>query len=197
MINLFAIFLSFLYPFAPQTTFQGPVNIKGPVSLGGGSTAIPWVSTYSVGSARNDFTGCLGHAFTVSGSPLTIKSIGRWVISGNSGTHNLSLYSFVSGSTWTQVANGQVTVNTSGATAGQFLYGTLSTPPTLSSSTQYLLLSEETNAGDQWYNDNGTTTTTAAASNDYAAYANGSCASSITVFGDLSNKMYVPTNFKY
>jgi hypothetical protein len=44
-----------------------------------------------------------------------------------------------------------VTVNTAGATAGTFVYGTLASPVTLNANTTYRLVSEETAGSDLWY----------------------------------------------
>jgi hypothetical protein len=115
-----------------------------------GTAAVPayLITGQILGSPVNSFTGCVGCFFTASATPPTVGSLGRWVISGNSGTHTLYLCSIVAS---TLTVLGSVTVNTVGATPGTYLYGAI-TPVTLVSGTVYAVLSSETNAGDQYYN---------------------------------------------
>src|ERR1700722_11085797 len=85
------------------------------------------------------------------GGALVVNQLARWVVSGNSGTHTVKL---VDASTGTDLPGGSVSVNTSGAKAGQYLYASLTAPLTLTSGHQYYLMSSETLGGDQWYDDN-------------------------------------------
>ena len=102
-------------------------------------------------------------AFSVSATHQ-VTSLGRWVVSGNSASHAVSLYLSTGGGAGTLL--GSVTVATSGATAGQFAYVALGTPVTLSAGNTYFLMSLESNGGDQWYDDDTTYTLT---SGDFAA----------------------------
>ena len=102
-------------------------------------------------AVRSNLTGWVGTKITVGTSPLVVTDLGRWVKSGNSQTHTLHM---VRASDNVEVAGARVTVNTSGATSGQFLYGTLVAPVTLEANGVYYVLSQETNSGDGWYDTN-------------------------------------------
>jgi hypothetical protein len=159
------------------------INVS--TSAGPGSTG-PFVTSGALSSLRNDFTGYVGFSFTPA-TNFTINQLGRWVVSGNSQTHILKLTDAATG---TDLPGGSVTVNTSGATTGAYLYGTLGTPVTLHSGHQYYMTSQETNGGDQFY-DLGTVTPTAGtATLNSGAFNNGS-------WGTLgtSNQSYGPVNF--
>jgi hypothetical protein len=168
-------------------TPEGIAAFKKVVSGGGGGGSdTPLVTSQDTASTlRNDTTGEVGFQFTVVGSNITVTSLGRWVVSGNSGTHLLVLRS---GDCSTLIAS--VTVNTSGATPGQYLYGSI-TPVTLTAGTSYRLMSTELNTGDQWYS-NGPFTTTSAANTESAAYnVTGTCGNA------AANESYGPMNLKY
>lgn len=155
----------------------------------------PFITSTSVGAAGNLQTNCRGFNFTAPASnPPTVKSIGRWVISGNSQTHDLYIGSWIS-STWAQL--GTVTVNTSGATSGQYLYGSI-TPVALTASVVYIVLSCETSGGDQNYQVNNTTLTTNSAygTSISATFttANPPTTASMNV-NQGANHSYIPVNF--
>jgi hypothetical protein len=86
-------------------------------------------------------------------SDETIIGLGRWVVSGNSQTHQLWLGVYTS----TGVGVGSVaiidsvTVDTNGATPDQFLYGYFAAPVNLPTGF-CVILSNELNGGDQWQN---------------------------------------------
>ena len=181
-------------PFLPSLSAQWLVVLAGSTPIASNS---PWITAQAIGTARNNATLEVGIAFTVGGSNLTVKELGRWVLSGNSSTHVLNLCSGTVGGTRTVL--GTVTVNTSGAGAGAYLYGTLSSSVTLTASTTYFLFSAETNGGDQWSDDVGTTITTNTSvasprASHSAAYWDGA---SITIATDGPAHLYGPVNFKY
>ena len=70
-------------------------------------------------------------------SPVLVTDLGRWVKSGNTQSHTVKL---VAASTGGDIPGASVTINTSGATAGQFAYATLAAPATWTNSkeTHYL-----------------------------------------------------------
>jgi hypothetical protein len=106
----------------------------------------------SFGSARNDFTGSVGFEFTNTySSPIVITQLGRWVQGGNHQIHTLSILDTLLNTLAT------VTVNCSGAATGQFLYGRLSSPYSLSTGAKVYIVSSETSQGDMWFDPNGTT----------------------------------------
>jgi fibronectin type 3 domain-containing protein/sarcosine oxidase gamma subunit len=130
-------------------------------------TTVAWVTGTTTGTVRSNYTGFVGMKFTTGSSAVTVQRLGRWIVSGNSGSHEVKLTLASSG---VDVSGGSVTVNTSGQTAGQYCYVTLSSPITLSASTAYYLTTDETNGGDSWYNDNTTITTTGVASSNNGEY---------------------------
>jgi hypothetical protein len=172
---------------------QAMVRIPGP---GGAISAVgsnPWVTSSPSGAtARNDLTGCVGAEFTVGSASITVTSVGRWVISGNSQTHNV--YIVLASAPTVTVVSGAV--NTLGAGAGAFAYQPV-IPTTLAASTSYYIESQETNGGDQWYDSNGSAyTVTSDASLVQPGYFIGaSCPGGLILSGAPS--IYVPSNFKY
>lgn len=160
------------------------------VAGGGGVTSNPLITGQSLVSPRHDFTSSLGFAFTVGAANITVTDIGRWVISGNSGTHLISLCSGTDGGPPTTLAS--LTVNTSGATSGAYLYGSI-TPVTLTAGVTYYIFSDELNGGDFWYDNNDTLTSTADATIIGSRYVSGG---NIQAASSGTNG-YVPPNFKY
>lgn len=156
--------------------------------------ATAYVTSFTGGSVRNDFNCAAGVKITVGGTGVTVTELGRWVVSGNSASHTVYLCTGTAGAPPTVL--GSVTVNTSGAPTGAFLYATLSSPIALSPSTTYYILSSELNLGDEWYNANITPTVTGITTAFEAAYTTGTIAGNITDTG-LTTSFYVPVNFKY
>lgn len=151
----------------------------------GGSTE--FVTGVSAGSARNDYSDYIGCKITVGGAGVTVTHLGRWVISGNSGTHTVKITD--GGGT----TLGSVSVNTSGATPGTFVYTALGSPVALSASSAYYIASLESGGGDQWLDFTGTVcTTTAVASMDGGAYFPGP-----TFVGGGAGHSYGAVSFKY
>ena len=120
------------------------------------------------GFLRNDSSVWVGFQFTVGAVPMTVSSLGRWVVSGNSGSHTVQLFN----ADGTAISGGSVTLNTAGQPAGQFAYAPLANPVALAANTTYVLMSQETVNADQWY-DYGDTliTLSGAASGTEAVYA--------------------------
>lgn len=118
----------------------GPVNLKTP----GG----PLVTGVKLnGPLRNNYEGWVGFKFVVGPGGMTVTQLGRWVTAGNNQSHTVKLVS-ASGA---DISGGSVTVNTFGAPAGQFAYGTLASPITLSANTTYFVVTREYLNGDQWW----------------------------------------------
>lgn len=155
---------------------------------GGGDGATAFITSQGLGTLRSDFLGGVGFKFTAS-STITITQLGRWVVAGNNQSHQLDLYDILASDT---VPAASVTVNCSGATSGQYLYGTLSSPLTLVSGHVYAVLSNESVGGDQWYNDNTTVGFTAAGTVTTSVFYAGSVSPSTS--GSFS---FVPVNFIY
>jgi hypothetical protein len=159
-----------------------------PLNSGGGS-GTNFVTAFALNGppVRNNFGGWVGMKFTVGTSPLSVSSLGRMCIAGNSGTHTVKVVDATSG---LDVPSGSVSLSMSGCTPGQFKF--LSSSVTLQASTAYYLVSQETSGGDQWY-DYGTLTNTSVAAVNGSVYSNGSGWSTI----NTPNTSYVPLNFTY
>jgi hypothetical protein len=159
--------------------------------LSGGPPAAFVTSTSLRGSLRADFSGLVGMAITVGNSPLTVTSVGRLVVSGNSLTHTVK---FVD-SAGVDIPGGSATVNTAGGTPGTFVYATLGAPITLSANTTYFIVSAETSGGDKWYDYYHTTVaTTSAASVIGPIWSSGSGYNFVSGYPGSS---YVPVDFQY
>jgi len=154
---------------------------------GGGKTA--FVTGQTLGTLSSGHNGGIGFQFTVGSSPITVYSLGRYMVSGNTGTHALTLV---------QVSNnavlGTVTVAMSGATPGTYVYGTLTTPIALAANTSYYVQSAEVSPGDQYYSENTTVTTTAAGT---ITNAEDSASGNRWFTGTLGSNSYGPVNFTY
>ena len=172
-----------------------PGSVVAASGGGGGSGDTSFITGQTVGTLRADFTASVGMQVTIAGTDVVVTQLGRWVISGNSQTHILRIYSDPFG---TPTLLGSVTVNTSGATAGAYLYGTLSSPVTLTASTAYVIVSDETNGGDQWSGSDASVTHTAVATVDQAVYRGGATGGSGTFgAGGSTNNAFGPIAFKY
>lgn len=149
---------------------------------------IKWITSITVGTARNNFTGVTGATVVIGSKPITIKSLARWVISGNTLSHNLY---FVRQSDQNIMCS--AVINTSSLPVG---FNYITVPDTiLASGITYYLLSSETNGGDQWYDLNTAITTTSVASCTNNAY---STSLPGTFFQNSSaNHPFVPLDFTY
>jgi hypothetical protein len=117
-----------------------------------------FVQSKTLGTVRNNLNAFVGMKLTVGSLPLTITSLGRIYVTGNTGTHTVK---FVTASNGTDVAGGSVSINMStGTPSNGFKYVTLAAPITLAANTAYYLVSQETSGGDQWYDSNTVLTTT-------------------------------------
>lgn len=145
----------------------------------------PFITAQSLGTLRNNNTGTTGFILQVGPSDLTVDALGRWVVSGNSGSHDVTIYDIAGASV---VAT--ATINTSGATAGDYKYVSI-TPVTLTAGKRYAIESAETNGGDQWYDDDTTVT------QDPTAGTVESAVFSHTSAHNGYNNSYGPVNFKF
>jgi hypothetical protein len=152
----------------------------------------PFVTGYALSGQRlrSDFSGWVGMKLTVGPSALTVTSLGRLCITGNTGTHTVKL---LTAGTGVALPGGSAQINMSGCTAGQFTSVALSTPVTLAAGASYYLASQETAGGDKWYDLGQISTTIAAASNNSIYSYDGS--NWLSISG--SNTSYVPPTFGY
>jgi hypothetical protein len=168
---------------------------------------IVYVTSETFGTVRNNYDGYIGMQIVVGPSPLSIVSLGRIVVPGNTGTHQIKIVNASAGSNedagspyyvyhpGVDVPGGSVTVNTVGGTPGSFVYSNLASPITLNANTPYYILSLETNGGDSWYDHQGTNVvTTADAALTNAVYGT---ASPYAIKNSSADTMYGPVNFQY
>ena len=139
--------------------------------------------------SRNDYAGWVGMKLTTGASPLTVSSLGRICIAGNSGSHTVK---FVLAGSGVDVTGGSALVNMSNCVANQFVYRALSSPITLPPWTSFYLVSQELFGSDQWY-DHGTISTLADAVVNSSIYFDG--ANWISV--GAASSSYVPPDFQY
>ena len=156
----------------------------------GGAGLTAFLTSQTLGPVRNNYTGLVGMEFTVSATPLSVTSLGRYVAPGDTGTHTVKLVQ----ANGADVPGGSVTVNTAAGTPGLYAYANLASPVALSANTTYYLVSQETAGGDSWY-DLGPVTSTSVAQVVGPVYSNGG-GNLVTVSG-LPNYSYVPVSFTY
>lgn len=104
-----------------------------------------FVASYITFTPRSNYSDYVGYCFTVGSSDLQVTDVGRWKISGNSGTHTVKITTRTS---TTALTSGSVDTTT--GSAGGFVYAS-ATPYTLTAGGQYCIMSLETSGGDQWY----------------------------------------------
>ena len=92
-----------------RNTSYVPPNFK---YSGGSGTA--FVTAFAGSTVRNDYGGWLGMELTVGSSSLTVTSVGRLCLAGNSASHTVE---FVSTATGQAVTGGSASVNMAGCTA--------------------------------------------------------------------------------
>lgn len=132
------------------SSFNGPQDISVALDI-----AIPpppsgtsMLTGFTLGTARNDFSGFVGMRFTVGATAMTVSHLGRLNVAGNSKPHTLKLVNALTG---VDVAGGSVAVTPENLPA-TFAYAALATPVVLAANTPYLLVSQEAAGGDRWYN---------------------------------------------
>lgn len=130
----------------PYTLGGSANNCYVPVAFKYSSVSAPFVSSHTMTTLRNDYSGWLGMEINVGSTAMSVNQLGRWVVAGNSGTHTVKL---VNATTGTDLAS--VSVATAGAPAGQFKYTPLPSLVTLPANSTCYVLSQETAGGDQWY----------------------------------------------
>src|SRR5260221_11228517 len=104
----------------------------------GSNNGTPFITGETLGILYNNTSNQNGFEFMGGDSPITVTSLGRWVVSGNTGTYTVYLKSVSDGATL-----GTALVKTSGATTGAFMYAAPGTPVRLAAKTSYNGLSQE------------------------------------------------------
>ncbi len=151
---------------------------------GGGNTS--FITGQTLSTTRNDFeTPGLGFRLLMGPTNITVTDLGRWIVSGNSQTHTLSIYNS------SGVAIVTASLNASGKSPGDYSYVSC-TPTTLVAGETYFIVSSEFSGGDLWYDALSVTHTSVGTIVD-ASYL----APSLTDLGVGAGKSYVPVSFKY
>ncbi len=153
-------------------------------------SALSFVTSTAPGTLRNNYSGWVGMAIRIGGSPVAVSALGRIVVSGNTGVHTVKL---VNGTTGADVAGATGTVATTGGTPGSFAYSTLANPVTLNANSIYYLVTLESSGGDQWYGNDSTVQTTTVAVVTSAVYS----AAGAYVIAGASGQTYGPVDFLY
>lgn len=129
------------------------------------------VTSTTLGTIRNDFTGLVGMVILVGPAPLVVVGIGRIFAPGNTGTHALKIADGVTGA---DIPGAATTIDlAAGGPPNDFVYGILAAPVTLNPNTEYLVLSSETSGGDQFFDLDTTVLTGPAASVVSAVFGDG------------------------
>lgn len=151
-----------------------------------------WLTNYFITeSLRSNFDGWVGCSFYPQ-YDVTISYLGRWIVSGNSGSHTIKI--LIDGNA---DAITSVSINTAGAPVGQFKYEAI-TPVTLTNGQLYIIASQEFNAGDQWYDATGLNASTVrvdVAKSTDAVYSAGGITFSSSASGDRD--IFAPVDFKF
>lgn len=141
------------------------------------------------GSAVSMPGGWAGMKITVGDKDIKVTALGRWYTSQSNATHNF-LVANMDGSIVVDYGNAVATAE-AGAEEG-FVYGTLTTPVTLTKNTSYYIVSDYWGAMDKFYS-GATSTTTDAAKIDGVVILNGSSWD----FYEAANVGWGPLDLKY
>ena len=95
---------------------------------------------------RNNYEGYVGMKITVGDKPISVYSLGRIFITGNTQSHHVKL---VDATTGKDIEGSTVTVK--GGTDGKITYAKLERPIVLEAGRSYYIVSEEKDGGDFWY----------------------------------------------
>ena len=165
---------------------------SSPVTVNVNNTLIgqnSFVISFTPETLRNNTTQWVGTKLTIGSAPLTIYSLGRICVGGNTGTHTVKL---VSASNSADLAGGAVQINMNGCTLGQFAYTALPAPLTLAANSSWYFVSWETAGGDLWY-DMVPLVTAGSTRVNGAVYWDGQ--NYVTV--DLPSYSFVPISFRF
>jgi hypothetical protein len=152
----------------------------------------PFITGFTPSIVRTNLSGWMGMTFSTGPQAITLTSLGRMCLAGNSGSHALKLVS----ANGTDLSGGSTTVSMAGCTPGKFQYAALPSAITLQANTSYYLLSQETNGGDSGY-DYSQVNTTSVGTVNAPVYSSGSSYVSVAIFYGSPSYCYVPLNFLY
>jgi hypothetical protein len=157
------------------------------------TTSSPFITGQTLSSGvQNNYNGWLGFMFTVGNAPVTVTELGRWVRTGNTGTHTVKI---VNATTGLDVTGASVSIATAGAPAGAFAYAPLASPVVLSANTSYYLVSHEPSGGDYYHTAATVLQHAANATIDSSAFGPGT-STGWRVYSTAGHS-YVPVSFRY
>ena len=154
----------------------------------------PFITQQTLGTVRNNWSGCVGFQFATGSKRLYVDQIGRWVRQGNTKHHQIILTD-VAGAA---LVNVTLDLSTSAAGAEHYQYAPVSL--TLQPNTIYGLYSIEANGGDEWYDYNTVATPTVDATMQLASYSTSTTGNCINPVGQSvaePNRTFGPVNFTY
>jgi hypothetical protein len=122
----------------------------GPVNLIYASNVL---TAATAGTIRNNYSGNVGMKYTTGSLPYYVTSLGRYFVTGNTGSHTLAIYRSGDGAL---IASCNVAMASGSADALGFKYCALAAPAVLAPSTAYYIVTNETSGGDSWSDDNST-----------------------------------------
>ncbi|MFM8357474.1 MAG: hypothetical protein ACKOET_02845, partial [Verrucomicrobiota bacterium] len=97
--------------------------------------SVGWMAPGALAASRNDFSGYIGTRLDIGSQDIVVTHIGRWVLSGNTGTCTVKLFRVSD-----MAELGSATLDLSTGTPGGFLYGALTSPVTLVAGGAYYLM---------------------------------------------------------
>lgn len=148
-----------------------------------------FVTGVTPGTPLNTYNGWVGMKLQTGVLPLTVYSLGRYAVAGNSGSHEMRLFRAAN---YEVIAS--VNVNMTGAAAGKFQYADLAAPIVLAPATTYILASREYSGGDYWYNCNTEVTSSSDGTVSEGAY---SPTGTNFYFYCGAGHSYVPVDLRY
>lgn len=163
-------------------------NVKleqAPASGGGGGLYM--ITTISGGSPRSNFSGEVGDEF-VANTSSTIVKLGRPFLSGNTGTHTIT----VKDSGCSTIATVSVTMTDPQTTVGGIPYVFASVSGSLVSGQTYSITTTETSGGDTWIDSDSNITVATDFTVNHAAF--GTCPYSN---GGSGVKSFASPNIQY
>ena len=144
--------------------------------------------------SQNNYGDLVGMKITIGAAPVAVTSLGRYVETGNKGTHALSIYRASDGAL---ISSTTLNLATALKDSTGYAYASLPAPVTLPAGGVYYIVSGETMGGDTWegtYQNFPTLTHSAVATIQGAIYRSGTTWIS---GGSAANQSYVPVSFRY
>ncbi|MHB1484853.1 MAG: discoidin domain-containing protein [Saccharofermentanales bacterium] len=166
--------------------------VKGATASSGNGSYTSLMTSRTLSSTRNNYSGFVGMKITVGNTTIVAKELGRYFVAGNSRTHVLKI---VRASDNVEIASVGINMSAGSADANGIKYAVLETPVNLRANTAYYIMSSELNGGDLFYDYNNTVTINADATLNCAVFGSG-YNMSYSTYGSAGN-CYGPVNVKY